>query len=96
MYELRLFAFWLANGTLGLPVLEGVPYLELMGREPSAIEQTMAIFANVLEVDERGQVVNARAAQQRAAQYLRSYCDPSYEVVPPLEDWEVELHAPAV
>ena len=82
----------MASGTQS--TLEGVDYLHLYGKEPSAIEQVYAIFANVLELDESGQVLNARYAQKRATDYLRSYCDRNFEVEPPYEDWELELHNP--
>lgn len=75
-------------------MLEGVDYLPLYGSEPSAIEQAYAIFANVLEVDERGQVLNAQHAQKRATDFLRAYCERSFKVEPPFEDWEIELHEP--
>ena len=75
-------------------MLEGIDYLSLYGKEPSAIEQVYAIFANVLELDESGQVLNAPYAQKRATDYLRAYCDPSFKVDPPYQDWELELHAP--
>ena len=75
-------------------LLEGVDYLPLYGSEPSAIEQTYAIFANILQVDEKGQVLNAHHAQRRAADYLRAYCDCSFKVDPPFEAWELELHHP--
>jgi len=87
---LRTFSYFLASGTHCM--LEGVPYLNLYGKEPSAIEQTYAIFANVLEVDEKGKVTNLKHAEKRATDYLRSYCDPSFCVDPPFEDWEVALH----
>jgi hypothetical protein len=77
------------------PMLGGVDYLPLYGHEPSAIEHVYAIFANVVEVDERGQVLNARYAEKRATDYLRSYCDPGFRVEPPFERWELELHRPA-
>lgn len=89
---LRTFAYFLSSGTHDM--LEGVDYISLYGTEPSAIEQVYAIFANVLEMDENGQVVNAQYAQKRATDYLRSYCDASFTVDPPYEDWEVELHEP--
>ena len=89
---LRTFAYFLSSGTHDM--LEGVDYISLYGTEPSAIEQVYAIFANVLEMDENGQVVNAQYAQKRATDYLRSYCDASFTVDPPYEDWEVELHDP--
>ncbi|WP_422035641.1 DUF7677 family protein [Roseibium sp.] len=91
---LRTFSFWIANGTVGQPLLDGVDYRSCLSEEPSALEQTYAIFANVIEMDEEGTVLNAKHAERRAAQYLRSYCDPSYQIEPPLEDWEVELHEP--
>jgi hypothetical protein len=86
----RTFSYFLASGTHYM--LEGVPYLDLYGKEPSAIEQTYAIFANVLEVDAKGEITNLKHAEKRATDYLRSYCDPAFRVEPPFEDWEVELH----
>ena len=73
-------------------MLEGVDYLDLYGSEPSAIEQVYAIFANVLEFDEDGNIINLKHAEKRATDSLRAYCDPSFEVDPPYEDWEVALH----
>lgn len=89
---LRTFAYFMSSGTQY--TLKGVDYLPLYGSEPSAIEQVYAIFANVLELDDSGQVLNAQYAQKRATDYLRSYCDPNFKVDPPYEDWEVELHSP--
>ena len=74
--------------------LEGVDYLPLYGKAPSAIEQVYAIFANVLELDENGEVMNVHYAQKRATDYLRAYCDSNFKVDPPYEDWETELHEP--
>lgn len=87
---LRTFAYFMSSGTHDM--LQGVDYLSLYGNEPSAIEQVYAIFANVLELDEAGRVLNAQYAQKRATDYLRAYCDPKYRVHPPYEDWETELH----
>jgi hypothetical protein len=89
---LRTFAYFMSSGTHFM--LEGVDYLPLYGNEPSAIEQAYAIFANVLEFDERGQVLNAQHAQKRATDYLRAYCVRGFKVEPPFEDWELELHEP--
>ena len=88
---LRMFSFWLANGTVGMPLLEGIDYSCIFS-EPSALEQAYAIFANVLEVDDSGAVTTARQAELRAAQFIRSYVDPAYAVEPPLADWEAELY----
>ncbi|MBB5354002.1 hypothetical protein HNR46_004274 [Haloferula luteola] len=87
---LRTFSYFLASGTHSQ--LEGVEYLDLYGEEPSAIEQTYAIFANVLDFDEAGNLTNLQHAEKRALDYLRSYCDPNFSIEPPLEDWEVALH----
>jgi hypothetical protein len=90
---LRTFAYFMASGTQY--TLEGVNYLQLYGSEPSAIEQVFAIFANVIELDEHtGEVLNAHYAQKRATDYLRAYCDRSFVIDPPYEDWETELHSP--
>lgn len=90
--EGRLFAFYLGNRTLALDVLDGIDYLD--PTDPglgSALEAAFAVFLNVLDVDDTGQVTNAPAAQRRAAQHLRSYCDPAYTVDPPFQYWEVDL-----
>jgi hypothetical protein len=90
---LRTFSFWMANGTVGYPLLEGIDYSCIFS-EPSALEAAYAIFANVLKFDEDGQVLNAKHAEKRAAQYIRSYVDRTYKIVPPLEDWETHLYEP--
>lgn len=87
---LRTFAYFMASGTHYQ--LKGIDYLKLYGDEPSAIEQAFAIFANVIEMDESGEVLNAKHAEKRATDYIRSYCDPSFKVEPPYEDWEIELY----
>lgn len=89
---LRTFAYFMASGTHYM--LKGVDYLSLYGEEPSAIEQAFAIFANVIELDGSGRVVNFVDAQRRATDYIRRYCDSSFLVEPPFEDWELELHSP--
>ncbi|BAQ74966.1 MULTISPECIES: DUF7677 family protein [Pseudomonas] len=91
---LRTFSFWVANGTLGYPLLEGVDYRSCLGEEPSMLEMVYAIFANVLELDEEGVPVNAKYAEYRAAQYIRQYCDADYTAVPAFEEWEQELYGP--
>lgn len=75
-------------------MLEGVDYLSLYGNDPSAIEQAYAIFANVIELDENGQVLNFTHAQKRATDYIKSWFDPSFEVEPPFEEWETALYGP--
>ncbi|WP_338812200.1 hypothetical protein V9L05_12390 [Bernardetia sp. Wsw4-3y2] len=87
---LRTFAYFMASGTHHN--LKGINYLSLYGEEPSTIEKVFAIFANVIEMDEEGTVLNAKYAEKRATDYIRSYCDSSFEVVPPYEDWETDLY----
>jgi len=81
---LRTSAYFMASGTHYM--LEGVDYLSLYGEEPSAIEMAFAIFVNVLELTDDGQVLNFTEAQRRATDYIRSYCTPGFEVAPPYED----------
>jgi hypothetical protein len=89
--SLRTFSFWVANGTLGYDVLDGIDYRPVLMREPSALEQVYAIFANVIELDDAGTVLNAKHAERRAAQWLRRYIDKSYEIKPPLQSFETQL-----
>jgi hypothetical protein len=89
---LRTFSYWLANKSVGHPLLEGVDY-SCIFEEPSALETVYAIFANVLEFDEAGQVINAKHAERRAAQYILQYVT-GQETQPPFESWEVALHEP--
>ena len=92
----RLFVYYYQNGTLPFlvgGVLDGVEdYREIMVHEASATELVFSIYNNVVEMDEKGMVTNHSAAMKRAAQQLRSYLDPDYEVEPPFEQWEIELH----
>lgn len=90
---LRTFAYFLAAGSAGLPMLEGIDYWDAMREEPSLIESAFAIFGNVLEVDEQGVVTNAKLAERRAAQWIRGYMT-GEPVEPPFEEWEEELHGP--
>jgi hypothetical protein len=89
---LRTFAYFMASGSQD--TLKGIDYLALYGNEPGAIEQVFAIYANVIELDDTGAVLNAKYAEKRATDYLRAYYDPSFVVEPVFENWEVELHKP--
>ena len=87
---LRTFSYFMASGTHYN--LKAINYLELYGNEPSAIEQVFAIFANVVEIDEKGEVLNAKYAEIRATDYLKKYYDSSYLIEKPYEDWELNLY----
>lgn len=84
------FVYSMVNGLLGYPLLELTEYRTVLMEEGSAAEQATAIFCNVLELDIDGSPVNANEAEIRAAQYIRAYCDRTYEVDPPFEDWEID------
>lgn len=89
--SIRLFAFYLGNGTLVMKLLGDIDYQSALGENGSVLEQIFAIYTNVLEIDENGKVTNDEQASYRAAQWIRAYCDPQYEVEPPFEQWECEL-----
>ena len=89
----RQFSLWFAKGSIGYPLLNGIDYTgEILKEESSFAEQAFAIFMNNLEIDENGNVLNYQYSEKRAAQYIREYFDKDYKVIPPFEDWEVELH----
>jgi hypothetical protein len=87
----RYFAFFIANGTLDVELLDGIDYRSALMEFGSPLEQVFAIFTNVLDVEPDGSVTNAGDAMYRAAQYVRRYCDPSYIVEPTFEHRETEL-----
>lgn len=88
---IRQFSYWVANGTVGHPLLKDVDYRSILTKEPSALEAAYAIFANVLEFDDEGEVTNAKHAEKRAAQYILQYMTGT-QAKPPFEEWETELH----
>lgn len=83
------FVYSMLNGLLGYPLLESVDCRPVLMEEASAAEQATAVFCNVLELDTDRRPVNANEAEIRAAQYIRAYCDSSYDVDPPFEEWEL-------
>ena len=89
---LRTFVYFMSSGSQN--TLEGIDYLDLYGSDPSAIEQVFAIYVNVLELDKKGNVSNAKYAEKRATDYLRAYCDPNFSADPLYEDWETALYSP--
>ena len=89
---LRTFSFWVANGTVGHPLLDDVDY-SCIFEEPSALQRVYAIFANVIELDEEGRVLNAKWAERRAAHFILGYVKGTKEE-PAFEDWEIDLHEP--
>jgi hypothetical protein len=51
---IRRFAGWVARGSVGYPMLEGINYWDAVAESPSQLEICFAIFANVLELDDQG------------------------------------------
>lgn len=47
---------------------------------------------NNLDVDDEGSVTNYKYCVLKAAQYIKSYFDVNYKIVPQLEGWEVERY----
>jgi hypothetical protein len=89
--SLRFFAFYVANGTLVMDLLEDFDYRSVILSYGSGLEQVFAIFANVLDVNAAGEVTNYDDAEYRAAQWVRRVCDSTYVVDPPFADWETDL-----
>ncbi|MFJ6054824.1 hypothetical protein [Streptomyces sp. NPDC092307] len=90
---IRRFAGWVARGSVGHPMLEGIDYWEELRESPSQMETCFAVFVNVLELDERGEPINEKYAEHRAAAWLYRYCTghmPPGE--PDIEPWECRLH----
>jgi hypothetical protein len=88
----RSFSFALGNGTLDREVLpREIDYRQSVVQFGSELELIYNIFLRNLTLTASGEVGNSSYAQRRAAQWIRSYCDPDYVVDPPLSDHEQEL-----
>lgn len=57
---IRRFAGWVARGSVGHPMLEGINYWDELRDSPSQMEVLSAIFANVLQLDEHGEPINEK------------------------------------
>lgn len=88
----RRFSYWLANGTVGNPILKNINYFDEFKESPSLLESVYAVFINNLELDENGNVLNEKYAEQRAAQYIKQYCVKDYHAEPAFSFDEVELY----
>ncbi|PFG43359.1 hypothetical protein ATJ88_2045 [Isoptericola jiangsuensis] len=90
---LRRFAGWVARGSVGHPLLEGVEYWDVLRDEASSMETLFAVFANVLELDDQGEPVNEKYAERRAAAWLYRYCTGKMpEGEAEIENWESALY----
>jgi hypothetical protein len=81
----------LGDGSCAQDILADINYRPHLVEYGSFLEQIIAIFTNVLRVDDEQIVQNGSQAEQRAAQYIRQELDPAYQVIPPFADWEVIL-----
>jgi hypothetical protein len=89
---IRRFAGWVARGSVGHPMLDGINYWDELKDSPSKMETCFAIFANVLELDDRGEPINKKYAERCAATWLYRYC--TGELLTgeaDLEPWECAL-----
>jgi hypothetical protein len=90
---IRRFAGWVARGSVGYPMLDGINYWDELKDSPSQMETCFAIFANVLELDDRGEPINEKYAEHRAAPWPYRYCTGE---LPPgeadVEPWECALY----
>lgn len=89
----RRFAGWVARGSVGYPLTEGVDYWDALQESPSQMETMFAVFINNLRLDEAGEPTNEKYAEGRAACFIHSYCTGKEAPgQPPIEAWEVELY----
>lgn len=79
------------SGQLGGRVLGDNDYRSVLLEEQSILDAAVAVFFRNLVLREDGEVSNYLWAEFRCAQVIRRYCDPSYRVDPPFEDFEREL-----
>ena len=82
------YAYHVANGDFAPAVLAGIDYRRLLSSDE--LDKAAAVLINAFEFDAAYNVTNAEAAKDRAAQWIRHRCDPSYVVDPPLAEWETE------
>ncbi len=70
---LKHFVHYYTNGTLPYVIgdeciLKDIDYREILKTEASLVEQAFAIYANNIEMDNQGKVLNNSHAMKRAAQ----------------------------
>jgi len=97
---IRLFVYYFFNNTLGYvlddpTILKNISYLEDSDTlAADTMETIFAIYINNIRIDKDENVINHPYAMKRAAQFIRQQCEEtgSYEIQPPLEEWETALH----
>ncbi|MEV0802048.1 hypothetical protein AB0I34_30410 [Kribbella sp. NPDC050281] len=90
---IRRFAGWVARGSVGHPMLDGIDYWSELKYSPSQMEICFAIFSNVLELDDQGDPINEKYAERRAATWLYRYCTGELPLgEEDLEPWECQLY----
>lgn len=63
-------------------------FLDYMG---SPLEFLTAIVCNIIRFDKNYNVINEEWVRYRASQYIRSYNDVTYKVIPAFKIWETSL-----
>ncbi|MFO1030138.1 MAG: hypothetical protein U1F60_03590 [Planctomycetota bacterium] len=79
------------RGQLGGRVLGDIDYRSVLLEDASLLDGAVAAFFRNLVLRDDGEVLNYRWAEFRCAQVIRQFCDPSYCIDPPFEDFEREL-----
>ena len=95
--HLRLFAFYLGNGSLELQRLEDskIDYIDALTRKSDLIGRIFAVYLNNLEVGVTGELYSSSGAvhraQHRASTLLIRLYDPEYQPSPPISDKELRV-----
>lgn len=83
--RLRLFGFYLFNGTVDWKILQTeleVDYLEFLKVNPIVFGQACCVFLNHLKRD-------SGRSQERCAKWIRKSIEPSYDVT--FDEWEIDF-----
>lgn len=95
--HLRLFAFYLSNGSLELQRLEDlkIHYPDALAKKGDLIGRIFAVYLNNLEVGVNGELFSdshaVYRAQQRASELLITFYDLQYQSSPPISEIELQV-----
>lgn len=62
------FSYWVAHGTVGYPLLNGIDYVADMKEESSFVEAAYAVFMNNIEMDGNGNEAGRNVPTRRERQ----------------------------
>lgn len=77
--------------TIPLKDFDCEDYGDGMIDDGGSMERMTAIFCNILRMDQNNHVINEEWCRYRASQFIRACNDESYQIKPPLKDWETML-----